>query len=267
MIDAGTISASLILDTEPFSKGMDQAFLSLAMLGVFSGEQEGNIGTLGEALAAVGGRIYTEFQSPVLEAVDTVRGACLSVTGTVMTTIDEMAKHAKEIKFRLLSPFIETVSQGRVLMYDFCQGLLDGLSARQSAIMAKARSIANSVSSTMKKALGIASPSRVMRQVGHFTAEGMVLGLQDMKGEVERASSALAQSAVSVTAVQGEISGVRRENPMRNDDFSADDRASEAGARDILYRKLDTLIELLSGSRQSIEIDRRTFGTLVREYT
>ncbi len=265
MIDAGTISASLLLDTAPFAAGIDSAMLSLALLGSSGGEQETKIGSLGDALAAVGSRIYTDFETPFSRAAEEIPAFCASVADSVANAATLLTRSASEAKENVLSPVRETVSEGGSIMRDFGQGLINGLAQKQSSIFAKARYIADNVAATMKKALGIASPSRVMRQVGHYTGEGLILGLQDMIGEVERASEGLAQSMV--TDVPFETTA--RKEPRQSYAETESGGAVYSGdmtVQDTLSRKLDTLIDLLSDGRQTIEIDRRTFGTLVREY-
>ncbi len=266
MIDAGTISASLILDTAPFARGIDGALGSLSLLGITGGEQGQKISTLGDALAAVGGRIYTEFQSPFRNAAAEISTLCTGIADSVAGSALQVMPSAQATKNNILLPLRETVSEGRTIMGNFGQGLINGLTSKQSSIFAKAKYIAENVAATMRKSLGIASPSRVMREVGRFTGEGMVLGLQDMSGEVEKASKGLAQSAVTTASVDTGIKDIRKySEPDSNTDFPLSQNT--ATAQDTLSRKLDTLIDLLSNGRQSIEIDRRTFGTLVREYT
>lgn len=263
MIDAGTISASLILDTAPFANGIDSALSSLASLGIFGVEQGGKIGTLGELLAACGNRVSTEFQMPFQNASNEVSASCGLITGAVSAASVAVIPAAQAIKTNILTPVRQTVASGSDIMQDFGQGLLNGLSSKQGSIVAKARSIANSVASTMRKALGIASPSRVMREVGQFTAEGMALGLEDMTAQVEQASKGLAQSAVSGASIQN----INVNTAFHETERYTPRKETAVPSEDILSRKLDMLIDLLSNGRQSIQLDRRTFGTLVREYT
>lgn len=265
MIDAGTISASLLLDTAPFAAGIDSAMLSLALLGSSGGEQETKIGRLGDALAAVGSRIYTEFETPFIRAATEIPTFCTSVADSVANAAMLLSESAATAKENILSPVRETVSEGSGIMRDFGQGLINGLSQKQSSIFAKARYIANTVAATMKSALGIASPSRVMRQVGRFTGEGLVLGLQDMKGEVENASKGLAEGAVTAVTYERAVQ-TEPESPTAVENGTAAVQGGRTAVQDTLSRKLDMLIDLLSCGRQTIEIDRRTFGTLVREY-
>lgn len=57
-------------------------------------------------------------------------------------------------------------------------GLVKGLTAQQKAIEKAMLAIAKSMEKSIKKALGIKSPSRVMQKVGHYTAEGFAVGIE-----------------------------------------------------------------------------------------
>lgn len=263
MIDAGTIGASLVLDTAPFANGIESALLSLSSLGAFSGAQGEKIGTLGELLAKCGRTVNTEFGTPFRNASNEVGAACSMIKGTVAGASAAVIPSAQAIKSNILTPLRQTAASGTNIMQDFGQGLINGLSSKQASLASKARSIANSVAATMRKALGIASPSKVMREVGRFTAEGMALGLNDMAPQVEKASRGLADSAVFGA-------DIRKNIRVRNEVYETEKEDTKnigISADDTLSRKLDTLIDLLSNGRQSIQLDRRTFGTLVREYT
>lgn len=96
----------------------------------------------------------------------------------------------------LISPFRGTPGQfnsiGRNAMAGMNRGLWDG----SGRVMATARSIANSVASTMRQALKIHSPSRVLMGIGKFTGQGLVVGIDSMKKNVERAANEMAKAAI-----------------------------------------------------------------------
>lgn len=70
-------------------------------------------------------------------------------------------------------------------------GLVQGLESQQRAIEAQITKIAKGMEGALKKALGIRSPSTVMRALGRHTGEGLVLGLQDETPAAARAMAAL----------------------------------------------------------------------------
>ena len=62
---------------------------------------------------------------------------------------------------------------------DIVQGLINGIGAMGNALWNAARSVANSALSSMKRALGIKSPSKVMRdQVGKWIPSGVAVGIE-----------------------------------------------------------------------------------------
>jgi phage-related minor tail protein len=74
------------------------------------------------------------------------------------------------------------------------QGLLDGLASMQGAVQAKAKAIADSVRSTMQKALDIHSPSREMAWIGEMAGQGLVQGLASMMSNVQNQARQLADA-------------------------------------------------------------------------
>lgn len=77
------------------------------------------------------------------------------------------------------------------------QGLLNGLSSMQSALVDKANEIAESISSTIQEALDIHSPSRVMKGFGVNIGQGLIVGMDDMLSKVAQSSVRLSDAVQS----------------------------------------------------------------------
>ncbi|MEK5089711.1 phage tail tape measure protein [Paenibacillus sp. FSL M8-0228] len=95
------------------------------------------------------------------------------------------------------------------------QGLLNGLSSMQGAVTAKAREIANSVRTTMQKALDIHSPSREMAWIGEMAGQGLVQGMAGMMSSVRQQAHEMAvavQPSVSPAAGDTGANGVTNIN-------------------------------------------------------
>lgn len=95
----------------------------------------------------------------------------------------------------LVSPFNNTQSQLAKIGRDAMSGLNIGLNSRRGAVLATARSIANSVASTMRRALDTHSPSRVTMGIGEDAGQGVVVGIGNKIRDVEGISRRLAMSA------------------------------------------------------------------------
>lgn len=93
-------------------------------------------------------------------------------------------------------------------------GLSSGISAGAGGAISAARRVANSVSSTIRSALKIHSPSRVMMAIGRYVSEGLANGITSAGKLVDKASSKLAELATpqlnAFTAPQMELAGVTR---------------------------------------------------------
>lgn len=75
---------------------------------------------------------------------------------------------------------------------DAAQGLVDGLLSLTEELNSAATQLGNAIADAVKRALGIASPSRLLRDMMGFVGDGMVLGLDDQQGKVGLASERLA---------------------------------------------------------------------------
>lgn len=74
---------------------------------------------------------------------------------------------------------------------DSAKGLVKGLQSQKDAVDKAADAIAATMVGSVKKALGIKSPSRVMAQVGRYTGQGMVQGVEAMIPAVRTSLEAL----------------------------------------------------------------------------
>ena len=72
------------------------------------------------------------------------------------------------------------------------QGLVKGLTGQLDKVTKASETLANKVVSTVRKKLKIKSPSRVFAEIGEFTGEGMVVGIERVTPDVQSAMSRLA---------------------------------------------------------------------------
>ncbi|MBL1107980.1 phage tail tape measure protein [Streptomyces sp. 5-8] len=71
------------------------------------------------------------------------------------------------------------------------QGIVDGLKKQQRSIEQQMLTIAKAMSKSIRRALGIKSPSRVMARVGAYTAEGLRRGIESGRKAVSRSMASL----------------------------------------------------------------------------
>lgn len=78
---------------------------------------------------------------------------------------------------------------------DIIGGLIKGIMGKAEELYEKARSIANKIETTIRKALDTNSPSRKMQKVGHDVGDGLARGISQKEKEVKKASEKLAKQA------------------------------------------------------------------------
>ena len=88
---------------------------------------------------------------------------------------------------------------------DLIQGFVDGIGSMGMSVVEKATEIAGGAVEAVKNFLGINSPSRVFKEIGKFTVEGMVVGLDKYSYMAEESAGSLAD---------GVLDNVR--NPLKN---------------------------------------------------
>jgi tape measure domain-containing protein len=64
------------------------------------------------------------------------------------------------------------------------EGFVKGLQSQESRLMSIMKKLANAMAGALKKALGIHSPSRVFMEIGHFTADGLIHGMNNRRDAV-----------------------------------------------------------------------------------
>lgn len=94
-------------------------------------------------------------------------------------------------------------------------GITGGLASKVGAVVRAASNVAANIPKSIKKILGIHSPSRVMRDMMSFVGDGMVIGLNNQESAVGKATNRLGNQTVK--AMREALSGAELDMP--NSDF------------------------------------------------
>lgn len=78
------------------------------------------------------------------------------------------------------------------------RSLADAIAGAKDLVVEAAKKLASAIPAPIRKILGIASPSKVMRGFGRDTSKGLALGVDDGTDEVEAAAEAMARKPVEV---------------------------------------------------------------------
>ena len=129
-----------------------------------------------------------------------VRGDMDGVKKAIGDGIKNAVNIVKDGVKNILSAFTNLGSQLMRIGRDAVQGFINGVKAKMGEALNIAREMANNVVSTVKSALDIHSPSRVMREIGAWAGEGFVLGVGDKVKDAKQVAENLANALTSTVA-------------------------------------------------------------------
>ena len=127
--------------------------------------------------------------------IQTVWGnAMLRTSNVTQIQMNRTRNIVSNMMTSVVSIMRSTASQVQSAGLNAGHGFQRGLASTRGSIMGTARGIASSVSATMRSALSIRSPSRVLMKVGSFAGEGLDVGLLGWVDKIKKTSMKLAQA-------------------------------------------------------------------------
>lgn len=145
--------------------------------------------TVWNGILSLTSSIWNSIVNFVTNAVNGLRNAVANGLNAVRSTVTNIFNNVMSFIRGLVGQF---VSMGSALI----QGLINGVGSMAGALIGKVRSLAASAVSAIKGALGINSPSRVFRQIGRWTGEGLIMGIGDEEKKVAQALWKLSAQAI-----------------------------------------------------------------------
>lgn len=147
--------------------------------------------------------VVSRVRSMASQAVSSARQGFQRMVNAVRNKARDVINVAKRLPGQIKSGL---GNLGRLLYQagvDVVTGLANGIRNAAGKAISAAKNIANQVSSTIKGALRIGSPSKLMRDYGQWTSEGLALGIEDRLRRVGEASARMANAAVPTFATAG----------------------------------------------------------------
>lgn len=125
---------------------------------------------------------------------------------------DKMQQVPKDVK-RFMDDAVDKIKSIDLWQIgkDLIQGLIDGVSSMAGKVGETITGCVRGAIDGAKKLLGIKSPSRVFKQIGKWTGEGLILGINGENDNVIKASKGLANSVIggynaNLKSVKGSVS-------------------------------------------------------------
>jgi phage-related protein len=162
-----------------------------AISGVISTVWKGIFDTITGIVAGIGNAIRSAWQG----IFNAISGAMTNIGNAVSSGISAVARFFGELPGKVLGAIASLARSLFEAGVNMIRGLLDGLASMAGAVIDWFKGLIGDAVDSVLSFLGIGSPSKVFRQIGVWSGEGLVLGLQDM---VPRATAAAENMAAAV---------------------------------------------------------------------
>lgn len=133
---------------------------------------------------------------------------------------------------------------------DLVAGLLSGMESGAESLYAWASNIATGIADTIKSALVIQSPSRVMKEIGVNIVQGLAQGLYDEAPEVDDAAKELADK---IARAVGDLKN-NLDRVLQDLDWGLEDALAVKDI-ELAYLDLDTSLDELQKSEKQTQIE------------
>lgn len=149
-------------------------------------------GRVGSALSALGGIVSNLFSS----AMSNARNAVTSGVAGIISGFQRIPSAISGLAGELFSAGANMI-----------HGAINGVLSAVGGLVDAARNAAKRAVDGFKSALGISSPSRVFADLGVFTIKGFIVGVDDMRRDLDRAMKDLVNTNV-IASITPNLAGV-----------------------------------------------------------
>lgn len=172
-------------------------------------------------IKSVTSSVMSGIRSVVSSGMSSVRSVVSSMMNAVRSAFSAGWNAARSVTSNGIHAAVNVVRSAASSMAsagrNFVMGFVNGIRGAIGAAASAAASMARAAMSSAKAALGIHSPSRVMRdEVGYYVAAGMAVGMRDNADMVQKAANRLAQSAMPTVDLGTSINGVMNQGRLSN---------------------------------------------------
>lgn len=186
--------------------------LSAVMNGDFSGAFK-TAGGVVQTFSSVVTRVFAGLVTAVTRDVNSLASRALGRLNTfyeqwkaqTLSTINTVGSFFARLPGRILSALGNLGSLLFDVGADIIDGLIAGLNARVGGLLSRASDIASDIASTIRGALDIRSPSRVMADIGDDIVAGLTTGIARSVPDLRRAVNGLALTIPSTAAGAGAL--------------------------------------------------------------
>ncbi len=155
----------------------------------------------------------------VTSVINFVKNLSTNFVNTVSTMKTNVVKKMNEIKEGMIEKVKSLPEQFIGIGKDIINGLIKGIFTMTDNAIEAITGVVDGVVNKAKSLLGIHSPSRVFKQIGLWTGEGLVIGLDSSAPEVNKAMENIGNGILAVSqSYQKEYSNLIDEFNKKNED-------------------------------------------------
>lgn len=140
--------------------------------------------------------VQSNMSSSMNTIKSTMQSGFNSVRSVISSAMTSIVTNIRSSMSSAVSAMNSAAGQARSAGANMGRGFQSGLASMAGSIYATARNIANNAARIMRSALRIKSPSRVTEEIGSYTGEGFVVGLENMIRPASKAAKNLALSGI-----------------------------------------------------------------------
>lgn len=193
-------------------------------------------------------------------AIKSTRSSTSKINSTAHTQFNAMYKgvnsYMRQASNSVRSNWAKAVSYlRRINLYPIgaqaMQGFINGVNSKRSGIISAVSSAAKAAVRAAKSALRIHSPSRVFKQIGEWTGEGLIVGMESMYNGIRRASERMSEAVIlnySTPATPEYLGGKTVVAPRYRYDSSQG--SAKTGIRDEVHQRMTIEVPVYLNGRQ-----------------
>ena len=198
------------------------------------------IDTVGQLIQSIITNIPTFLGALIDAAVQLFKGIVEAIPQVVPAVLDGIASLLQDVWDAITS--FDLIGAGT----DLIQGLIDGILSMGGAIIDAIGGVVGGAIDWAKSLLGIGSPSKLFRQFGDWTMQGLALGIEDGSGE-------------AIGAMRGVMADITDMSPTVSVDYAT------AGYAGVVNAAPANMMSFVDGQQGPARIDLRVDGQLATQ--
>lgn len=177
--------------------------------GAISSRVSGIMSSIGGAVSGAMSTVRTVIAVAMSVAQSTFNNAMAAIGNAVSNGIGRVVGFFSGIWGQISGVIGGLVGNMTGVGRNMIAGLAEGIAGAAGMIRDAVRNAIGNVVDFAKSLLGIHSPSRVFREIGNFTAEGMALGIEDGAKSIQNAARVLVPPSPTIPAPEVQSGGVQ----------------------------------------------------------